>query len=212
MNIYKNQSLEKQFHFTEDDLQLNREGRLSRTQMAYLRRRAYSFSAIVVAAIAILGLLSYFSAQPDPPDFAFMWALIIPVVIVVAGTIGATELAILPGVVSKLNGTVYLAYGMAAYEPIREDNRRGRRFMLGRTGAYTLLIQDQEFRISRDQWNLIRPGAIGTVYWIPTIRKIVALEIIDHDLKEIEPILHQAEYVPLPLLPDHGDDHDSIRA
>ena len=84
--------------------------------------------------------------------------------------------------------------------------------MMGRMGAYTLLVQDQEIRISRDQWDLIHPGAYAAVYIVPTIRKIVAIEIIDHDVKlPDEPFLEKPKK-GLPPLPDSFDDQDVIRA
>ncbi len=215
MNVIKDTAIENAFHFTSDDLAENQQGRLSYSQVAYLRGKAISLAAIIVAILAGIGVLAYISASPTSGELPiFLLALVIPAAIVLAGTVGATELAIMPGVVSKRTGTLHLGYGITGYNPPLDygQQRTGRRWMMGRMGAYTMIVQDQEFQISRDQWELIHPGAYAAVYIVPTIRKIVAIEIIDHDIKlPDEPILEKPKK-GLPPLPDSYDDQDIIRA
>jgi hypothetical protein len=216
MNVIKDTAIENAFHFTSDDLTANREGQLSRTQIGYLRGRAISLSAVVLAILAACGLLAYVSSDQDPSELpVFLLALVIPAAIVLAGTVGATELAVMPGVVSKRTGVLHLRYGIGTYNPPLDYGQEQaiRRWMMGRMGAYTMMVQDQEIRLSREQWELIHPGAYAAVYIVPTIRKIVAIEIIDHDvtLPDELPMVEKTQKA-LPPLPESYDDQDVIRA
>lgn len=216
MDVIKNTAIENAFHFTSDDLTENREGRLSRTQVGYLRGRAISLAAIVLAIFAACALLAYISSDQDPSELpVFLLALVIPAAIVLAGTVGATELALMPGVVSKRTGLLHLRYGIGTYNPPLDYGQQQavRRWMMGRMGAYTMMVQEQEIRLSREQWEVIHPGAYAAVYIIPTIHKIVAIEIIDHDitLPDELPMLEKPQR-SLPPLPDSYDDQDVIRA
>ena len=56
MNVIKDTAIENAFHFTSDDLTENQQGRLSYSQVAYLRGKAIGLAAIVVAILAGLGL------------------------------------------------------------------------------------------------------------------------------------------------------------
>ncbi len=213
----KETSLERAFHFTSDDLQQNREGHLSGAQAQYLRGKAISLAAIIIVILAGAGLVTFGTGQADPSEYALLTlALVIPAVITLAVTVGATELAISPGVVSKRSGTLHVAYGINGYNPPLEDmaTYQGPRFMLARPGAYTIFVDDQEFRISRDQWQLLPPGAFAVVYWVPTIRKIVAVEIVEQPEMRTpsEPLLAAPKPALPPLPGPSSDDNDVIRA
>ncbi|HLY25705.1 MAG TPA: hypothetical protein VKQ72_05155 [Aggregatilineales bacterium] len=217
MNIMKETTLERAFHFTPEDLQQNKEGRLSQAQAQHLRGRAVSLAAIILVILLGAGILTIGTGQADPGETGVViLAIVIPAMIILAVTVGATELAIMPAVVSKRMGTLYLAYGIGVYNPPLEASEKViyRRFWLGREGAYAVLVDDQEFRVTRDQWQLLPPGAYAVVYWIPTIRKVVSIEILEQP--EVRP--ERAAVAPKPALPplpsgrDEGDDKDVIRA
>src|SRR5713101_6770791 len=220
MDVYKQSVLGNAFGFTEDDLEENRQGRLSNAQIAHLRRNAGMTAVIVIAILGGLGILSVVSAGPDPAGMPiFLFCLGMPALFTLAFTVVATEVAVSPRVVAKRSGMVHLAYGIFDYKPPLEANqRRGwgfRHFMFGRMGAYTMMMSDDEFRLSREQWELLRPGAYAAVYFLPTLHKIVSLEIIDSDIQAPEPptIDVTAEPVePIPARSDNSDTGDVIRA
>ena len=220
MYVYKQSVLGNAFGFTEDDLEENRQGRLSNAQIAHLRRSAGTTAIIVIAVLGVLGILSVVSAGPDPQGMPiFLFCLGMPALFTLAFTVVATEIAVSPRVVAKRTGVVHLAYGVFDYQPPLEPNQyRGwgwRRFMFGRIGAYTMMIGDEEFRLSREQWELLRPSGYAAIYFLPTMHKIVSLEIIDSDIQAPEPptIDVTAEPVePIPARPDNSDTGDVIRA
>src|SRR5258708_16189610 len=193
MDVYKQSVLGNAFGFTEDDLEDNRQGRLSNAQIAHLRRNAGMTAVIVIAVLGVLGILSVVSAGPDRQGMPiFLFCLGMPALFTLAFTVVATEIAVSPRVVAKRSGVVHLAYGIFDYKPPLNnppppppitprrpfggafdsgpalDNPRRRvfrRFMFGRMGAYTMMIGEEEFRLSRDQWELLRPGGYAAVYF-----------------------------------------------
>lgn len=220
MDVYKQSVLGNAFGFTEDDLVENRRGHLSDVQIGKLRRSAGMTAIIVIAVLGGLGILSVLSAGPDPEGMPiFLFCLGMPALFTLAFTVIATEVAVSPRVVAKRSGIIHLAYGIMGYNPPLEANQyRGfgwRHFMFGRMGSYTMMIGDDEFRVSSEQWELLKAGGYAAVYFLPTIHKIVSLEIIDSDIQTPEPptIDVTAEPVkPVPAYNDNSDTGDVIRA
>jgi hypothetical protein len=237
MDVYKQSVLGNAFGFTEDDLVENRQGRLSTAQIARLRLNAGRTAIIVIAILGGLGILSVVSSGPDPQGMPiFLFCLGMPALFTLAFTVIATEVAVSPRVVAKRSGMVRLAYGMFDYKPPLDnpppppqitprrpfggtfdsgpalDNPRRRvyrRFIFGRMGAYTMMIGDDEFRLSRDQWQLIKAGSYAAIYFLPTLHKIVSIEIIDSDIQAPEPPTIDVTAEPVKPIPAHGDNSDT---
>src|SRR5206468_1387347 len=68
MDVHHETTLEKAFHFTPQDLNDNRRGQLSDTQLARLRGRAGRTALVILAILGVLGILSVMSAQPTPDE------------------------------------------------------------------------------------------------------------------------------------------------
>lgn len=181
----KTSTLEVAFNFSPDDLRQNRSGRLSPPQAAALRKNSRRLAFIVLGVIGGLALLTLISTPVTANDLSILFlCLVIPAGVTFATTIGATEAALVPGVVSQRSGIAHLAYGISEYDPPFELGQRiPRRFVMGRMGAYSLVLGDSEFILTRDQWQAIRPGASITIYFLPTLHKIVALEVHDTDIE-----------------------------
>ncbi len=213
MNVIKESAIEHAFEFTNDDLNANHEGQLSATQIQRLRGKSINMATIIIVVLGALGVLSYLSAGSDTAGTpVFVLVLVVTALVTVGGTVGWNEFAIRSRTVNKATGTVYLAYGYGVYNPPVE-NRLGnsRRLMLGRAGAYVMLIENQEFRINREQWNIITPGSIAAAYWVPNIRKIVSIEIIDHNVTLPDDAARHLLNTPnevLPALPGPMHDQD----
>jgi hypothetical protein len=182
MNVYRETSLEKAFEFTPDDLQQNQRGELSAAQRDRIRRHAGQIALIVLAVLGVIGILTILSAQPESDELpVFLIFLIGPAAITLALTVGLTEVALSPRVVAKRNGQIKLAYGIGAYDPPldQEQQRRARRWIFGRAGACTMVVGDKEFQLSREQFNSLTPGLYVAIYYVPTIHRIVSIDVID---------------------------------
>ena len=215
MSVYRQTVLGSAFGFTEDDLEENRQGRLSVDQVARLRRRAGMTSVIVIGILGVLGVLSVLSAGPDPSGMPiFLFCLGMPALFTLAFTVVATEVAVSPRVVAKRSGVVHLAYGMFDYVPKLDyqQGRSARGLLFGRLGAYTMIVSEQEFQLSQTQWELLKPGAYAAIYYLPTIHKIVSLELIDSDIQAEEPPTIDVVAEPIPVHTDNSDTGDVIRA
>jgi hypothetical protein len=160
----------------------NRQGHLSTAQAARLRREAIRLAAIIVAFLAGLGVVTIFSARLSASEmFPLFLCLTVPALVTLAFTIGVTENAIGPRTVSKITGQVHLAFGLMDYSPPLDYDQRmsaDRGMMLGFAGSYRMIVGNQRFRLSRDEYNALRP-AVYTIYYLPTIRKVVAVEWVD---------------------------------
>src|SRR5436305_1383751 len=113
-------------------------------------------------------------------------------------------MAIAPKVVASRTGTAHMAYGMFGYDPPVEIQERRFFPRYAMAGGYRMLVGDTKFGLNREQWTLIPPGAHITVYFLPTIHKIVALEILSSDVQLPEPPPIEITAERLPSLP--GDD------
>ncbi len=190
MNVYHETTLEKAFNFTPDDLSENRRGNLSATQIERLRRGSVRMAVIILAILAVLGVMSIVSAQLSPDELPiFLLCLIVPAIVTLALTVGITEAALSPRVVSKRTGQIHLASAPFGYQPPLDDEQllsfgRPQRLWLPwqggvrrPVGQYSMIIDDQQFQLTPDQYQLLIPGNY-TVYFVPTIRKIVSIEPI----------------------------------
>jgi hypothetical protein len=210
----KQSPLGEAFGFTENDLAENRRGNLTDAQMANLRRSAGQIALIVIGVLGAVGVLTIFSAQPDSSEVpVFLLCLGVPALVTLAFTVFATEAALVPRVVAKSSGVVHLAYGMFAYTPRLDEGQQRirRRFRFGRMGGHTMIIGDQEFTLTRDQWSLLKAGSYANIYYLPTLHKIVSIEIIAQDIQAPEPeIVHVDAGTPSLPAPSRGDDEGDI--
>lgn len=203
---YHESLLEKAFEFTPEDLKENRQGHLSPAQVERLRRRAGRLALIIIGVLGVLGILAVLSARNAANETPlFLLCLAIPALITLAFTVGTTEAAILPRVVTKRTGQVHLAYGLGDYVPPLDYGQQHarRRFHFGYEGSYRMIVGEQEYVIGREQYYAIQPGAYIAIYLVNTIDRIVSVEVIDS--KILPP-----PATSLPLASE--DDGDVIRA
>jgi len=213
-------TLQNVFRFTDGDLKDNRQGRLSDAQVSRIRRNAAKTPLVIIGILAVLGVLAVMSAQPDPSELPiFLIFLIIPAIVTLALTVGVTEAAISPRVVSKRSGQIHLAEGPFGFNPPLTDEETLNAFTPRRSplpfgngnrvkrpvGMYSLLIDDQLFRLSPDEYHALTPS-VYTVYFVPTIQKIVAVEPVVAPTRTID----VAASLPAPALLD-DDDRDTLR-
>lgn len=214
LNVRQETPLEKAFSFTPDDLAQNRQGDLSAAQVDRLRRSAGQIALIVLAIIGALGILTILSAQPSTDEVPpLLLCLIVPALFTLAVSVGLTEIAISPRIVSKRSGQVHLAFGLTPPVPPleAEQARKARRFRFGWMGSYSMIVGDQEFVLTREQYESLHPGLYANVYFVPTIHKVVAVEVVDEDFARATHLRRAAEpAAPQPLLPD--DTEDTLRA
>jgi hypothetical protein len=187
MNDQHQTAAQRAFNFTPPDLIDNRQGRLSEAQLGFLRRRAATLSLTIIGILAVLGALSILSAQASSDEVpVFLFCLTMPALITLVSTVGITEMAVLPRLVSKRTGQIHLAAAPADYTPpldqttefempVRRNLLRGIR--PGRSAAYSMIIDDVQFRLSRDEFYALQP-AVYTIYFVPTLNRIVAVEPI----------------------------------
>jgi hypothetical protein len=201
--------LAKAFQFTTDDLKLNRQGRLSPTQTARLRKEASRQALPILAVLGALGILTVLTAPNSGSGselFILLLALGIPAFVTISATIGLTEAAVAPGLVAKQTGQAHLAYGMFGYNPPLTPQQwhdlklafgfklRGYVISPGYEGSYRMLINDLEFRVSRDEHATLGM-IIYNIYYLPTIRKIVSLEPLELD---VQPVRRAEKLLPPP--------------
>jgi hypothetical protein len=202
---YHESLLQKAFEFTPQDLSENRQGQLSPAQVERLRRRAGRLALIIIGVLGVLGVLTVLSARNAANEVPiFLLCLAVPALITLAFTVGTTEAAILPRVVTKRTGQVHLAYGLGAYVPPLDYGQQQirRRFHFGYEGSYRMIIGEQEYIIGREQYFAMQPGIYVAIYLVATIDRIVSVEVIDS--KTLPPP------AALPSISD--DDSDVIRA
>jgi hypothetical protein len=182
MSNYHESLLQKAFEFTPEDLSENRQGHLSPSQVERLRRRAGRLSLIIIGTMGILGVLTVLSARGAANEAPILLLCLgVPALITLAVTVGTTEAAIAPRVVTKRTGQAHLAYGMGDYVPPLEEGHTpvARRTMFGRQGAYRLIVDNQEFMINQDQYQAMQPGVFVAVYFVATIDRIVSVEALE---------------------------------
>lgn len=215
-------TLQKVFRFTDGDLRDNRQGRLSDAQVSQIRRSAARTPLVIIGILAVLGVLSILSAQPAASELPiFLLFLIIPAVVTLALTVGVTEAALAPRVVSKRRGQIHLAEAPFGFNPPLTDEETLNAFTPRRSpiplpfgngsrvkrpvGMYSLLIDDQLFRLSPDEYHALTP-AVYTIYFVPTIQKIVAVEPVVAPTRTVD----VSSSLPAPVLLD-DDDRDTLR-
>jgi hypothetical protein len=208
--------LQKAFGFTEQDLQENRRGQLSGPQIATLRQGASRTATAILAVLGIIGGLVLFTANiPQNELGVLMLCLVTPALIALAATVGAVENAVGPRLVSKRSGQIHLRYGMMSYNPPVDLSTPVHRVgFAANNGSYFMLIGDTEFVISKDQYEALAIG-LYTVYFIPTLRRVVSVELIEVSATQSVP--EPAEMLPTaPVAPNYSvlDDEgeDPIRA
>lgn len=203
--------IETAFLFTQDDLKQNRQGRLAPSQIAQLRRKAARLCLPVLAILGALGVLTILSVPAAGDEFLLLLLCLgVPALVTLTLTIGMTESAIGPALVTKISGEAHFAYGIFGYDPplseqqVRKLKRQYSAY-LGYYGSYRMAVGEMEFQLNRDEFNALGVGFYN-VYYVPTIRKIVSVEKLDLDptLPKAAPI-RPAELVD-PAMDAVGDD------
>lgn len=210
MSNYHESLLEKAFEFTPEDLSENRQGKLSPAQVERLRRRAGRLSLTIIGTMGVLGVLTVLSARGAANEVPILFLCLgVPALITLAVTVGTTEAAISPRVVTKRTGQAHLAYGMGDYVPPLEQDHVpvARRNMFGRQGAYRLIVDNQEFMISQEQYQAMQPGVFVAVYFVATIDRIVSVEALEGKTP-----LTAAQPQPTTPVSPFDDEGDVIRA
>lgn len=215
-------TLQKVFRFTGGDLKDNRQGRLSDSQVSQIRRSAARTPLVIIGILGVLGVLAILSARPSASEIPiFLIFLIIPAVVTLALTVGVTEAALSPRVVSKRSGQIHLAVAPFGFNPPLTDEETLNAFTTRRSplslpfgggnrvkrpvGMYSMLIDDQLFRLSPNEYNALTP-AVYTIYFVPTIQKIVAVELASAPERASD----AAPGLPAPAMLD-DDDRDTLR-
>ncbi len=206
-------SLDKVFNFTTEDLRTNRQGTLSDEQAARLRSGASRTLLAVLAVLGGLGFLTLISVDASPGElFLMLSCLAIPALGTFAFTLGTTEAAISPRVVSKVSGEIHLAYGMMGYNPPLDydQQRTVRRYVMGQNGAYTMIVSDRQFRLSKEEYEALALGYY-VVYFVPTLNRIVSVERIDAEIAP-PPTTEAEKAAPSPVITEtYEQGGESIR-
>lgn len=184
MNPREQARLETAFGYTGVDLLRNRSGKLSEAQAAKIRNESYQLFYYVVGALALIGILTLFSFQPNGDELiAILIGLGIPAGIAYWLMIRPVEQALKAGEVSQRRGQIYLTMPGAGYfsfnPPAPEEQiikaAKVYRYGINRPGLYMLLIDDYLLKLSIKQHEALVPGPY-TVYFVPKINRIVAIE------------------------------------
>lgn len=211
MNSEYQTNLEKAFGFTEADLYDNRQGRLSAAQIARMRGHSTRLFLAVVGFLALITVPSFILSGADPGELGVVLACtLLPIVAVTfAFTMGVTESALSARAVSKLSGQIHLAYGLMSYVPPLDYDqvRVARTLIVGRTASYRMVVNNREFRLHRDEYEAFTAGVYYSIYFVPTLNKIVGVQRIDPDFKEP---LDKPDIIVTALPP--GDDTEEVRA
>jgi len=209
MNSDYRSNLEKAFGFTEADLYDNRQGRLAPSQAARLRGHSLRIFLAIVAFLAFVTIPAFLIMDSTPQELTVVLACtILPVVaFTFAFTVAVTEAAVAPRVVSQLSGQIHLGYGVMGYNPPldNEQVRFARTVFMARAASYRMVISNREFRLSRDEFEALAVGYYS-VYFLPSMNKIVAIQRIDPDFKEQS---RKSDIVVTALPP--GEDIEEVR-
>jgi hypothetical protein len=146
------------FHFTEADLQQNRKGKLSDAQAALLRRDGLQMALLVCGALVVVTVLAFISAQGAVPGELQCVGLAVVLLILFAFYffVMRTETAARPRKVEAVTGQAAIIYGLR--------------------GSQNLVINNRRFTITLEQSRAVEGGAVYTLYVVPGLNKIVALE------------------------------------
>jgi hypothetical protein len=197
--------LERVFQFTQDDLRLNRQGKLSPTQQTRLRRVAMQRATPILLILGALGILTLLSVPATTQEVPlFLLCLGIPAIVTFTMTIAMTESAVSPGLVTKRSGQLHLRYGIHNFDPPLSEQQtwkynRNIANWLHNVGNYSAFINDVQFQISREQFFALVPQ-VCHVYFVPTIRQIVAIEFVD--VGTLPPALVAQPAEPVPAVTD----------
>ena len=177
-------NLQRAFHFSEQDLRDNRQGRLSASQANRLRAELRQLLFLVVGVLAGVGVLTLLSIRFSSTELLYLIScLTVPSLLTFAFTLGTTEAAIAPRAVSKRTGQVHLSRpGMGIFDPPLQAEDIARLahspgLRLSRAGQFMLIIEDQVFRLGQEEHAALRPS-FYTVYYVPQLNKVVAVEPI----------------------------------
>lgn len=175
-------ALQRAFHFSEQDLRDNRQGRLSASQASRLRAESRQLLFLVVGVLAGVGVLTLLSIRFSSTElFYLISCLTVPSLLTFAFTLGTTEAAIAPRAVSKRTGQVHLSRpGMGIFDPPLQAEDIARLahspgLRLSRAGQFMLIIEDQVFRLAQEEHGALSPSYY-TVYYVPQLNKVVAVE------------------------------------
>jgi hypothetical protein len=171
--------LTRVFHFTEEDLLANREGRLSARQAEKLRaQRQVSNRGFWIYLLIVFGVIGFFILRE--PGFLRPMVLLSWGAAAVIG-IGIFALFILPWMNRYNNewkqGRVSSAEG---------TGKLGKSYVRGGT-IYFIRIGRQTFYITREGYEYLRQyqephNPVYRVYYTPFIRQVVSLELVNgHD-------------------------------
>jgi hypothetical protein len=177
-------TLQRAFHFSEQDLRENRLGKLSAAQANRLRTESRQLLFLVVGVLAGVGVLTLLSIRFSSTElFYLISCLSVPALLTFAFTLGTTEAAIGPRAVSKRTGQIHLSRpGMGIFDPPLQAEDIARLahspgLRLSRAGQFMLIIEDQVFRLGQEEHAALRPS-FYTVYYVPQLNKVVAVEPI----------------------------------
>jgi hypothetical protein len=177
MQIQEQNSIQSAFGFSSDDLAENRMGRLSPSQKMQMRRGAMQLLFIALAFLAAIAtLIVVFAGPADREIQVIIIGLIILVAFILVDTVGMTETAIMPGVVARVSGIAYISNEECFVAPADHpfNNRDG----LGNYSWNSLYLDGEQFHLTKEQCKALPHGALVDVYYIPALRKIVAVDII----------------------------------
>lgn len=182
-------SLDHAFRFTDADLKENRRGHLSEPQATVLRRDVLQIVAAIGGGVVLVTILAMLSAQPSPGEMSVIALIVfVPIALILGLYFLRTETALRPRVVSQLTGEIGL----------NEALYRG-------YGNYRVTMGDQVFLLTRTGYQALRPGSY-TFYFVPGLRKIVAVEAFERSSTERPPL-------PQPTVEQFDDDsRDTLRA
>jgi hypothetical protein len=153
---------EQAFNFTDDDLKANRKGALSERQALLIRNDAMRTAGIVcgcLLAVTILGLISARNVAGAEVQFIGF--------IIVACLIFAFWFYVL---------RIEAAIRGRSVEAIT-----GEADMMLSMGGQRLVIGERMFTLTYSVSYAIRQGSAYTIYWLPSLRKIVSIESYNVD-------------------------------
>lgn len=158
-------TLAETLNFTEEDLQANRNGRLSEEQQR--RLSAQSGCSIVGSALVVLGL-----AGAGFWMLALGWWQLAAVFFVLAVVIGLLNRAGRGGFRAEINaGTVAIAAGEITLSANEIANPNGG------VVEYLLQVNDEVFVIPRDAFAAFEDNAVYRVYYLPQSRIVLSAEL-----------------------------------
>lgn len=198
-----NHELRQVFDFTDSDLASNRMGELSQRQLTKLRMGANRNFALSMVMILAVGVLALFTIPNTSSEVSIaLFTLAIPTFVAFRLTIGAVMRVAAPNTVQKRTGQVYLRVPMKGFAPPLPPEklamlatRRGW-FDTSYSSLYMMVIEDQVFALDQQKYAVMSPS-VYTVYFLPTMHKIMAVEIVAYSDEKAKRIIDVPEGVPL---------------